>query len=361
MKISNFNWLNNLWLLTDCRDDKYKIFKYLSYPKIIVRIERAGPGNHPKYYLVKDVRVGPRTAKLKKYLGTKAPTARELAAYEKKFALGLELKASAAAGRLGAVVYRIKYLTAEQVSALEEIRYLARLNSGILTRSELEAYEQQFEVEYVQGTTAIEGNTLNLQETADLLLHGIIPGSRSLREINEVQNFKSVKAFRGKYTGRVNLAFIKKLHSLIMHNIDEESAGSFRRIDDIGITGLDIRLCPSMLIEDELERIASDYYGRIKMGYHPFEEAIMYHYFFEAIHPFADGNGRVGREILNGMLVRKGYPRLLFPGKGREGYIGALRQGNEEKYGAMVTTFADLIIKQKAAVLRGNVKKILGD
>lgn len=326
-----------------------------------MRVERVGRHNYAKYYLVKDVRVGPRTAKLKKYLGTKAPTSRELAAYEHKYALGLELRAAEAAGRLGAEVYKAKYLTKDRIRALEEIRYMAKLSSDILSKSELQAYEEQFEVKYVQGTTAIEGNTLTLGETADLLLHGIVPKSRSLREINEVQNFKSVKAFRDKYKGRVNLAFIKKLHSLIMHNIDEESAGSFRRTDDIGILGADLRLCPSLLIEDELERITTDYYRRIKEGYHPFEEIVIYHYSFETIHPFADGNGRVGRELFNHMLTKKGYPRLLFPGNRRSDYIDALRHGNEGRYAKMVSAFADLAISQKTDVLRGNIKKILGN
>lgn len=326
-----------------------------------MRLERSGPDEHPKYYLVKDIRVGPRTAKLKKYLGTKAPTARELVAYEKKFSLGLELKAAASAGRLGVAVYKKGYLTEEQVRALEELRYLARLSSDILSASELNAYDEQFEVKYVQGTTAIEGNTLTLQEAGDLLLHGMIPRSRSLREVNEVQNFKSVKAFRDHYKGKVNLTFIKRLHSLIMHNIDEYGAGSFRRTDDIGIAGTDLLLCPSLLIEEELVRITSDYYKRIKEGYNPFEEAAMYHFYFETMHPFADGNGRVGREILNYMLAKKNYPRLLFPGNDHISYIEALRSGNEEKYPEMVTTFANLIIGQKANVLRENIKNILSN
>jgi Fic family protein len=324
-----------------------------------VRVEKVGQRDHVKYYLVKDVRVGPRTAKLKKYLGTKAPTSRELAACERKFALGLELKAADTVGRLGAEAYKAKYLTKDRIRALEEIRYMAKLSSDILSKSELKAYEELFEVKYVQGTTAIEGNTLTLGETADLLLHGIVPRYRSLREINEVQNFKSLKAFRDKYKGRVTLAFIKKLHSLIMHNIDEESAGSFRRTDDIGILGADLHLCPSMLIENELVRITADYYRRIKENYHPFEEIVMYHYAFEAIHPFADGNGRVGRELFNYMLTKKGYPRLLFPGDRRSGYIDALRHGNEGRYAEMVSAFADLAISQKADVLRENIRKIL--
>jgi len=324
-----------------------------------VRLEVSYQNNNPRYYLVKDVRVGTKNAKIKKYLGTTPPTPEDLDEYKKKYALEIELKAATAAGRLGSIAYKTQYLTNDQVSRLEEIRYLTRVSSKLLTKSESDAYEQQFEVKYVHGTTAIEGNTLSLQEAGDLLLHDIVPHAKSLREVNEVQNFKSVKVFRESYKGHINPEFIKKLHSLIMHNIDEESAGIFRRTDDIGIVGTDIQLSPSVMIEDELKEISLYYYKRIKEGYHPFEEAVMYHYFFETIHPFADGNGRVGREILNYMLDWQKYPRLLFLGKDRARYIDALRHGNAEKYPDMITTFADLIIGQRMDILKTNIKNLL--
>jgi len=324
-----------------------------------VRLECRGSKDNKKYYLVKDIRVGPRTSRMKKYLGTKAPTARELKTYEKKFALGLELKAASAAGRLGAVVYKTQYMAKDQVGALEEVRYLSKLISDILTISELEAYEQQFEVKYVQGTTAIEGNTLTLPEASDLLIHDIIPHTRSLREVNEVQNFKAVKAYRDSYKGRVSLPFIRQLHTLILRNIDEESAGRFRRTDDIGIQGMDIRVSPSMLIEDELGGIISDYYTHLKEGYHPFEAAVLFHYHFESIHPFADGNGRVGREVLNYMLTRKGYPRLIITRNERADYLRAMRLGNEDNFEELTAAFARICISQKAEILRENVEKIL--
>lgn len=324
-----------------------------------MRLEISGPKDHSKYYLVKDIRVGTHTARLKKYLGTNAPTPAELRVYEKKFALGIELKAANMAGKLGAKSYRTQYLAKDRVSELEEVRYMAKLVSDNLTKSELEAYEQQFEVRYVHGTTTIEGNTLTLSEASDLLVYDILPAKRSLREVNEIQNFKAVKAYRGHYRGKVNVTLIKHLHALIMRNIDVESAGIFRRTDDIGILGVDMRLCPSILIEDELERIINDYYGHLKDGYHPFEAAVLFHYHFESIHPFADGNGRVGREILNYMLTRKGYPGLLITLDERSAYMEALRLGNENKFEELAAVFARICTSQKKDILRDNVQRLL--
>jgi Fic family protein len=77
------------------------------------------------------------------------------------------------------------------------------------------------------------------------------------------------------------------------------------------------------------------------------------------IHPFTDGNGRVGREIFNYMLTRIGYPKLLFLGSDRTTYIKSLKMGNDEKYADMIEVFSDLITKQRLDILKENLKKVV--
>ncbi len=77
------------------------------------------------------------------------------------------------------------------------------------------------------------------------------------------------------------------------------------------------------------------------------------------IHPFTDGNGRVGREIFNYMLTRSGYPKLPFLGKDRNTYIQSLQFGNEKKCAEMVQIFADLIATQRVDVIKKNLRKVV--
>jgi Fic family protein len=116
---------------------------------------------------------------------------------------------------------------------------------------------------------------------------------------------------------------------------------------------------PSILIRPELSKLINDYYRQLEKGIHPFEASVMFHYRFELIHPFTDGNGRVGREIFNYMLKKSGYPRLLFLGEDRDTYIRSLKAGNEEKYAEMIEVFADLINKQRHNILVENLKKVV--
>ncbi|MFA5870254.1 MAG: Fic family protein [Candidatus Bathyarchaeia archaeon] len=300
------------------------------------------------YYLVRDIRAKDRAVKVRVKIGKTHPTHDEETELTSKPNIDLEKKVLAKKLHLSEGRYRVRYLQPEHQRRLEESRHWGEFFSLFLTTSEMEQLEANNEVEYVHGTTAIEGNTFTGQQVDELIQNGVAPSGKSLREINEVQNYIQVRKYRDSYRGKVTTPFIRRLHEIIMDKIDTQSAGKFRRIDNIGIRGVDIAVTPAILIEAELQRAIEDYHGNVKAGWHPFEEAVLFHHRFESIHPFLDGNGRVGREILNHMLTRSGYPRLIVPKAGRERYLDALLRGNKEEYESMITGFVDLLIDKRA-------------
>ncbi len=111
-----------------------------------------------------------------------------------------------------------------------------------------------------------------------------------------------------------------------MENIDFDSAGKYRRIS-VGISGVEFEPVPPVFIRDELRDLLlwhEENRGRM----HPVELAAGFHQRFEEIHPFKDGNGRVGREILRLMLMENDCPTIYISPRNRELYLKALDSGN---------------------------------
>jgi Fic family protein len=301
---------------------------------------------YPKYFLVRYISFKGKHSRVRQYLGTTEPTPDNLAKAIRNYAYDLELKAAEKVAEIACSYYTADYLSQSEIKEIEKLRFLHNSYVSSLDKIEFEVYTQQNESLYIHGTTAIEGNTLTLRETHYLLNEEIVPKEKSLREINEVQNFKHVKAYVKEYKGKVDLKFIRELHPLIMNNIDIgfESPGTFRRHNLVYIGGCDLGVTLANMIEVDLKDLITSYYDSIKNKKHPFEQAILFHYKFELIHPFSDGNGRTGREILNYILKKEGYPQMIIPKESREAYISALTLGNNNKNVEMMKIFTDLLL-----------------
>lgn len=326
------------------------------------RLERkTSDTGRTSYYLIKDFRVRSSKGRVTKYIGSEEPSSQDINELFRSHSSEIELKVVEKKAEMSAELYTTDLLpydvAREAIRSLERVKFMVLALKDILTTKESEIYEEGIEIDYVHGTTSIEGNTIGRIETGWLLHNEVIPENKTLREVNEIQNFKNVARFRNSHKGKADIAFIKRLHALIMNNIDIDGAGHFRRTDGIGIRGRDLMVTPWPMIEEELGEALERYYTRIKAGYHPFIEAVQFHHTFERIHPFTDGNGRVGREILNHMLVRSKYPRLLFV-KERALYLRALAMGDEGDHGKMVLAMTDLLVRQRMEVAERNLRSL---
>jgi Fic family protein len=299
------------------------------------RIEKIDKNGSIRYNLIKDVRFKDKKAKVRKAISDPENVG--------FFCLELEKKAAFKKAELVSDYYSSDYLKKIEILSLEEKRAFRNVYFKQISPDDISLIEAGFETDYIHGTTAIEGNTFRLNEVRDLLEYGISP-KKTLREINEIQNFTKTRAFANHFNGKVTVDFIKKIHSLIMDKI-LENPGHFRNTG-IGIIGCDLQHTPPELIEDELNELINNFYENLQNKKHPFEQIIIFHYRFESIHPFTDGNGRVGREIMNYFFRKEKYPQFLIRPENRTEYLSALRMGDEEKIGQMIQIFYQIYQKQ---------------
>lgn len=185
-----------------------------------------------------------------------------------------------------------------------------------------------YRIELTYTSNALEGNTLTRQETALVVEKDISIEGKKLSELLEAKNHAeavdAVRAFarsEGK-DGIITLSWILELHKRILQKIDDANAGRLRTVS-VRVAG-STTLFPNSTKVPELMKDLSDWLSLPSVI--PVK-AIEAHYRLVSIHPFADGNGRVARLLLNCILLQNDYPPLVIPKESRRAYVTALEQG----------------------------------
>ncbi len=192
-------------------------------------------------------------------------------------------------------------------------------------KANLENRYEYFVSLFTYDSTNIEGNTLTLQETSRLLFENITP-RKSLREINEVINHKKAFDFILKNKKDFSKDLILQLHKLVVQNtlrpeLDGQ-IGKYRTLQ-VYIRGTQWLPPKPEKVPKEMASLLS-WYSKNKRVLHPLILAAYFHSAFETIHPFVDGNGRVGRLLMNLILHRHKYPMINIPNKKKHIYYKAL-------------------------------------
>ncbi len=190
----------------------------------------------------------------------------------------------------------------KKIHFLRERYYKAALNKGSLLNilSEAEVAEQ------VYNSNAIENSTLTLEETEKILLQIDLDRYISERELFEAKNLARVVSYINTKAKEqeLSLELILFLHKMFLSNIRDDVAGRFRHDDEWVRVGSHIALDPKQVV-GKLEEMLVQYYST------PNENIIKriarIHLVFEHIHPFVDGNGRIGRVINSYLIIREGF------------------------------------------------------
>jgi cell filamentation protein, protein adenylyltransferase len=192
-----------------------------------------------------------------------------------------------------------------------------------------------FRVLFTYNSNAIEGNTLTLAETQMVLEYGVTVEGHPLREYLETTNHADAFDFLDTLvSSQISLEMVLKIHSLIMDKIIKE-AGQLRTVQ-VYIRGSNHIPPPArdvpLYMMQWVRWLSSD----DAFLYDPVTRAAIAHHGFEALHSFTDGNGRVGRLLLNLQLMQDGYPPALILREWRTRYISALQAAQRDDYTDLV-------------------------
>jgi Fic family protein len=215
----------------------------------------------------------------------------------------------------------------EQLADLDKLnKQLSELSETLddeITRS-LESYREHFAVKMVYLSNSIEGSTLTEGDTADVLSGKLLP-DRPDKEQLAARGIAAGMEFAAKRIDRTdNLTedFIKDIHEITAQDLDTGVRGVYRNTP-VFIRGSDV--VPSSAVGMR-EHMADLVYAYNNSTLHSIWKASAFHMLFENIHPFADGNGRTGRNLLNFMLMKAGYPPISLRNNTQHHYLDALKQ-----------------------------------
>lgn len=275
------------------------------------------------FYRVRSVRKDGKIGKERVYLGTNLPS---------KTLARKEREADRELGVLDAL------LTKEDEEFLRNVKALYAEEPQATSDNRYEAFVAQF----TYDSNAIEGNTLTLDETSQLLFEGLVP-ARSLREVNEALNHKRAFDHLLRYRGDVTKRLICILHEIVVTDTLRpelvSQIGTYRDVQ-VYIRGVEWVPAKPHDVPKDMKALL-EWYAKNKRKLHPVVVAIYFHTAFELIHPFVDGNGRVGRLLMNFILRKHGYPMLNLPNVRKREYYAALQKGQVD---ADLRPFIDLVI-----------------
>jgi Fic family protein len=267
------------------------------------------------YYRAISVRHGARVSKQRKYLGSNL---------NRKDLAGAEKGADREFGLFEAL------LTDWEIVFLDRIKLEQARQPPETSQDRFRTFATKFS----HNSTAIEDNSLTLLETERLLFEDIAPAGKSFREICEVvghgRAFDKVLA----HDSEISKEFICDLHSSVMKDTISQrfhaEIGRYRTVSTY-IEGLDWTSPEPDAVPQEMKKLLS-WCSRKRGKLHPLVLAVRFHAEFERVHPFVDGNGRIGRLLMNFILHREGYPMVSIPNVLRyryhEGLEKAIREDN---------------------------------
>jgi len=264
-----------------------------------MRILKRKKGNEKFLYLQHSFRKDGKVITKEKYLGKKIPSniekiKAELLKEEKKILYG----------------------------KLEKIKKNFQKEWKKLPESAKKRELEEIAIAFTYNTNAIEGSTITIEEVREIIKDKTSP-NKPLRDVKETENHFNVFLDTLNKKQKISKQLLLEWHKRIFGETKKDIAGKYRdylvRVGDY--------VAPDW---QDIEKMMKSFFAFLnKSKINPVEACARAHYKFEKIHPFGDGNGRIGRLIINKILWDYGYPIIIIEYKKRASYYKALKKDED--------------------------------
>jgi len=282
-------------------------------------------GKKTKYYLAHSYREGKKVHKFRKYLGQDLTKSK------------LEERKIIAEKLILEEIHKYKIiqdplhfeLSEKYIKEIKALEKQIPLKIQHLSEKQWEAFSEIF----TYNTNAIEGSRINQKEVKDILENDKWP-DKSKEDIAETYGVDEAIRYIRKVKEHISIELIKKLHKIVFKN-SKPFAGKLRKKgEEVVVIDNQKNIvhegAPQARIPYLLQELV-DWYEKNKKKYPALVLAAVIHNQFENIHPFRDGNGRVGRILLNNILIKHGLPPINIDMKNRAQYYASLQSYENEQ------------------------------
>ncbi|MBU4070008.1 MAG: Fic family protein [Nanoarchaeota archaeon] len=284
-----------------------------------MHIEKRKSGKKIKYYLAHSYREGSKVHKFRKYLGTdlKPEKFNERKLIAEKLILEEIHKYRIISDPLHIELHK------DEIELIKKIELSIPLKIFHLSEKDWKIFSEIF----TYNTNAIEGSRLNQKQVKEILEEDKWP-DKSKEDIAEAYGVDEAINFIRKTKEHISIELIKKIHKIVFKN-SKPFAGKIRKKgEEVVVMGSKGNIIHEGAPQSRINHLLNEliqWYNKNKLKYPAFILGAVVHNQFENIHPFSDGNGRVGRILLNNILLKHGMPPVNIDFKNRAEYYASLQ------------------------------------
>lgn len=284
-----------------------------------MHVEKRKSKDNIKYYLSHSYREGSRVLKFRKYLGQDLNP--EKLKERKNIAEKLILEEITKYNIIKDPLYFD--LPKKEIEIIKKLEQEIPLKVNHLSENDWKIFSEIF----TYNTNAIEGSRLNQKEVKELLEQDKWP-DKSKEDIAESYGVNEAVRFIRNTKEHISIEIIKTIHKIVFKN-SKQFAGKLRKKgEEVVVMDSTGKVVHEGAPQSRIKHLLSElikWYNKNKTKYPALILAAVAHNQFENIHPFGDGNGRVGRILLNNILLKHSLPPINIDFVNRKEYYDSLQ------------------------------------